>query len=173
MKKGNLTRDIPIVILSLFLLLGFTACKQSFVKVKTTEAKPCINKADYPNSIILEQLEDPCMVHKVVVTSIKTGVVLEEWRVKDLRLTVALWKNRLEQATRVSAKTVKDVIIKKFIVTNKELENNKKIGAAVFVISEAFLEFSDDIIFESDDIKILILALDDVDRQLAAMEIFE
>ena len=155
---------ILIVTLCLFALSGLTGCK--YVQLKK-EAEPCIDVAQYPNSIILETLgpEAACQTHKALVTISKGSIMMDEITYAELHLEILRWKDALSGANSVTAKSVKDVVIARL------MKINKKLGVALFVVSESFMAFSDDTILGLDDVRVLILSLDDIDKQCKAITI--
>lgn len=143
----------------LLILLLMSGLVAGCVTVKTID-EDCIDPSAYPESVILQTLPQPCRIHNALVTIAKTGVVLNEVQYTELEAKLDQWIGELQTAEAVMAGNVKDVLAS-FLV-----RYNHKVGLAFIVISDMLLEFDDSVTFAGDDIKVLILCMEDIKRQV-------
>ena len=162
-KLYDKTRGIPAIILTTISIFLFIGC----VTFKPINKPLCINPADYPNSLIIQTLGEACEAHEWLVTIAEVGVAMDSFTYEDLHNKIVKWIDILSTANAISAKSVKDVIL-------KELARiDKKVAAGLWVVSGKFLAFDDEAVFGSDDIGLLILSLKDIDRKTRAITVFK
>jgi hypothetical protein len=157
-----------LVVATCLLVAAFSlsGCKMVTLKESQPE-KPCINVADYPDSVILQKIQDPCKVYRILASVPKMAIALDYYTYADFHNKAVHWINTLRLASSVSAKAVKDVML---VEIGKV---NKKVGAVAFILSDTMLAFDDEVVFGSDDIKILIMAIQGVDEQAKMMSMFQ
>lgn len=148
----------------LLILLLMSGLMSGCVKVKTID-EDCIDPAAYPESVILQTLPQPCRIHNALVTIAKTGVILDEVQYGELEAKLDQWIGELQVAEAVAAGNVKDVLAS-FLV-----RYNHKVGLAFIVISDMFLEFDDSVTFAGDDIRVLILCMEDIKKQAKSISV--
>jgi hypothetical protein len=127
----------------------------------------CIDPANYPNSEILKRLDNPCATHKMLVTAVQTGVLLEAIEYEEMEKTIDAIDEKLATAEVVMAGNVKLVLVRLIG------ETNKKAGAVALLLSNTFLEFPDEVPFFKSDIALLRLALADLKVQLKALTLLQ
>ena len=127
----------------------------------------CIDPANYPNSEILKRLDNPCATHKMLVTAVQTGVLLEAVEYEEMEKTIDAIDEKLATADVVMAGNVKLVLVRLIG------ETNKKAGAVALLLSNTFLEFPDEVPFFKSDIALLRLALADLKVQLKALTLLQ
>ncbi len=157
---------LVILLVSVTLIMG---CKTSWVTLKKSE--DCIDRTQYPNSLILAKIPHVCRFHSVFVAAVQADAVLSRWNSDDFDRFHAWIGNKvryLDGARFVSAAMVKNVIL------GKLAEYNDVLGAGAFILTDTLLAFSDEMIFEeSDDLKVLKLALKDLDLKMRALALFQ
>lgn len=156
------------LIVGIILTIAITMSGCKFVQLNTNSAEggpaqPCYDQAQYPDSQILKSLDDPCKIYDLLATIPTMGIALDNYTYDDLHAKIVSWVSTMRVSTSLSAKSVKDVIMMEL------LRVNKRAGIIVFVLSDAMLKFSDDVVFESDDIELIILALESIDRRCKLM----
>jgi hypothetical protein len=140
-------------LLIIFLVPVFiTSCQ--FVNIKGFNDNSCVDVTKYPNSLILKKLKNPCGTYSILIAVIKTQIRVDKYTVNEYTTWAKKQKALLVKINNISARTIKEV------VGNKIIKMNNQIGYGVFAISDILLEFSDETIFKSDDITLIILALD-------------
>jgi hypothetical protein len=127
----------------------------------------CIDHANYPNSEILKRLDNPCATHKMIVTAVQSGVLLEAIEYEEMEKTIDAIDEKLATADVVMAGNVKLVLVRLIG------ETNKKAGAVALLLSNTFLEFPDEVPFFKSDIALLRLALADLKVQLKALTLLQ
>jgi hypothetical protein len=127
----------------------------------------CIDPLKYPDSEILKRLDNPCATHKMIVTAVQSGVLLEAVEYEEMEKTIDAIDEKLATADVVMAGNVKLVLVRLIG------ETNKKAGAVALLLSNTFLEFPDEVPFFKSDIALLRLALADLKVQLKALTLLQ
>jgi hypothetical protein len=83
------------------IIAGCVTLKQPIVE------ENCIDPANYPNSEILKRLDNPCATHKMLVTAVQTGVLLEAVEYEEMEKTIDAIDEKLATADVVMAGNVK------------------------------------------------------------------
>jgi hypothetical protein len=157
------------ILLSLFLTVTI-ACAGINLKWGET-AEPCTicdeMAIEYPNnnSLICARIPNPCQAQDVLVTFAKAGVIWEAYQVEEFML----WSQRvrLSITTGTSYKGVYDLII---IEVSKF---NKKMAGTFLLVSEMIIDFQDVNLIDKADQHMLLLALDDLEAQVARFAILK
>ena len=158
-----------ITVLCLVLIFA-TSCTGLKFKFGET-AEPCTicdeMAIEYPenNSLICARIPDPCQAQDVLVTFAKAGVIWEAYQVEEFML----WSQRVRQTITIvtSYKGVYDLII---IETSKF---NKKMAGTFLLVSEMIIDFQDSTFIDPADQHMLLLALDDLDAQVARFAVLK
>lgn len=149
------------IALCAFMLSGCVTIKSPIVE------ENCIDPLQFPNSEILKRLENPCATHKMIVTAVKSGLLLEAVEYEELSKTLDAIDGKLAAAEVVMAGNVKLVLVK--LIGNV----NQKAGAVALLLSDTFLEFPDEVPFFQSDIALLRLALADLKDQIKALTLLQ
>lgn len=120
----------------------------------------CLDPADYPNSVILQVLDQPCATHKLLVTFAKSAVVLDRISYDDMIRGLNNWAYALELLENVTAGDVKNDIIS--FVSRYNIET----GVMFMIVSDTLELFPDSAVFENSDIKLLRLSIIDIKRHI-------
>ena len=142
------------------------------IKLKWGEtAEPCTicdeMAIEYPdnNSLICARIPDPCKAQDVLVTFAKAGVIWEAYQVEEFML----WSQKVRATITIgtSYRGVYDLII---IEVSKF---NKKMAGTFLLVSEMIIDFQDSTFIDAADQHMLLLALDDLEAQVARFAILK
>ena len=147
---------LPIILISVLM----SGC----IKIKNVN-EDCIDPQAYPNSVILKTLPNPCKTHDILVTIAELGIILNAVQYTELEEKLNEWIYNISKAQSIAAGNLKSALAS-FLV-----RYNHKLGQKLIAVSSILLEFDDSIKFEGDDLKVIIMCMEDIKRQAKMISI--
>ena len=150
----------------LFSLLALFGC--SGLGIQTTFNQPCSIYEEIgatpENSLIASKIDNPCAAQKLLATAAKLPAVWGEKKYTDLFET---WASKLESV--VKGGTTYSGLQNMIVMEISKL--NRKAGMVLLIISYNVLVFNESISINSMDMKLLLMSLEDLRKQVKQMAI--